>query len=286
MDRRTVGAYLAAPALVAGALAYPAAYPAAHHNLSSPADPVLTSEALVMIPAANEQWLEVAKEVYLVPSGFAKDGTTTFVQVPETSDLNASISGTESILLNAIESRWHGGGFTAADPLYVFGYSQAAVAAGMIEQQLHNDGIPSNTLHFVLVGDSAAGDGGGFLNQFMPTLLQYVPAAWQPATVELVDNVMTGLRVDSVIGAATPNDLYPTDVYTLTGDGFADWDGGRNVAGMFWEHLAYLGLTPAEIDDATPETIEQTVYHTIDSADVNMIAALANSLEVVLSALF
>lgn len=273
------GAGATALVLVAATLGYPtpADRPLDHLEYA------LTSEALVMIPSENQQWLDLAKSLYLEPSGFPDGGATTFLQVPETPDLNASMSGTEAILLHAIEQRWDSGDFNAGDPLYVFGYSQSAVAAGMIEQQLRDDGIPSDSLHFVLVGDSAAGDGGGFLNQAMGTLLQYFPASWHDSVASLVHEVLGWYRADSAIGATTPNDLYPTDVYTLSGDGFANWDGGRHVGGMFWDHLAYLGLTPDEIAGATQQTLGQTVYHTIDSADVNMFAALANSFEMIIS---
>lgn len=279
MNTGAIGACLAVPLLMAGILADPT--PAG--RFPAYRDYALTSEALVMIPSENDQWLDLTKTLYLEPNGFPDDGTTTFLQVPETSDLDTSMAGTEQILLDAVESRWRDGDFSAQDPLYIFGYSQSTVAAGMIEQQLADYGIPSGALHFVLVGDSAAGDGEGFLNQAMGTLLGYFPASWHDSVVELVQDILRWNRVDSVFGATTPNDLYPTDVYTLTGDGFANWDGGRNMSGMFWDHLAYLGLTPGEIGGATQETLGLTTYHTIDSADVNMFTALTNSFEMIMS---
>jgi hypothetical protein len=72
--------------------------------------------------------------------------------------------------------------------------------------------------------------------------------------------------------------LYPTDVYTLTGDGWANWDNGANIPGMFFDHLAYLDLSPAEIANATLTTDGLTDYFTIDSASVDIWSALWNEL--------
>ena len=61
-------------------------------------------------------------------------------------------------------------------------------------------------------------------------------------------------------GGATP-DLYPTDVYTLEYDGFADFpqypidpfsDTQRPVGGFFDQHLTYMDLTSEQIPNAIP----------------------------------
>jgi hypothetical protein len=74
--------------------------------------------------------------------------------------------------------------------------------------------------------------------------------------------------------------LYPTDAYSLTTDGWTNWDGGANTYGMFTDHLEYLGLTPAEIATATETTagsgVDPTNYFTIDDTNVNDLAALYN----------
>ncbi len=51
-------------------------------------------------------------------------------------------------------------------------------------------------------------------------------------------------------GNPTPNDLYPTDVYTLEYDGWADFphyplnvlSDLNAIVGMYTQHLTYLGL--------------------------------------------
>ena len=110
---------------------------------------------------------------------------------------------------------------------------------GMAEQQLAaRQGIPKHDLHFVMVGDSASAE-GGFLNTF----LDEFPASWQQSIVDLFKE----FGADEVLGQVTPDDYYPTDVYSLSGDGWSIYDNGLNNAGLFSDHLEYLGLTPAEI---------------------------------------
>ncbi|OBK86794.1 PE-PPE domain-containing protein [Mycolicibacter heraklionensis] len=242
----------------------------------------LAAEALVMIPAMNQDWLDLSKDLYLVPNGFDPDGTATFLQVPETNDLNASISGATQILIDAVAQRWSDGAFSSEDPLYIFGYSQSNVAAGLAAEQLHQQypDMPLDALHFVMVGDSAAD--GGFLSGFMATLLQGIPESWHDDVINMVYQFAAMMHIDSVIGLVTPSDLYTTDVYSLSSDGFANWDNGQQMVGMFSDHLAYLGLTPAEIASATDEVIGNATYHMIDSANVNMFQALLNSLDMII----
>ncbi|QZA10326.1 PE-PPE domain-containing protein [Mycolicibacter heraklionensis] len=278
-----VGALLGAPLVAAptviGAASGAAVVPDVDHQILEYG---LAAEALIMIPAMNQDWLDLSKDLYLVPNGFAPDGTATFLQVPETSDLNTSISGATQILVDAIAQRWSAGEFSSEDPLYIFGYSQADVAAGLAEEQLHQQypDMPLDALHFVMVGDSAAA--GGFLSGFMPTLLQWVPESWHDDVINMVYQFAEMMHIDSVIDLVTPSDLYTTDIYSLSSDGFANWDNGQQMAGMFSDHLAYLGLTPAEIAGATDEVIGNTTYHMIDSANVDMFQALLNSLDMIM----
>ena len=81
-----------------------------------------------------------------------------------------------------------------------------------------------------------------------------------------------------MLGAVTPDNFYPTDVYSLTADGWTNWDNGANTYGMFTDHLEYLGLTPSEIASATLTTDGMTNYYTIDNSNVNDLAALSNQL--------
>ncbi|ORW09484.1 PE-PPE domain-containing protein [Mycolicibacter longobardus] len=281
MSAKTIGSLLAVPLMVAGVTAGPAGATHAMHP-----DFALTSEALVMIPAMNQYWLDLSKDRYLIPNGFPEDGTATFLQVPQTYDLNASLRGATEILVAAIQNRWDAGTFDAEDPLYVFGYSQASVVAGQAQLQLAEYGIPTEALHFVLVGNSAAE--GGFLTGFMETLLSWVPEPWRDDVADLAAEIFRMLRVDEAMGQLTPNDLYPTDVYALTSDGWSNWAGGANMFGMFSDHLAYLGLSPEEVAGATlnPDIgSDLTRYFMIDTWDVNMFQALMNSAQMIMGGL-
>lgn len=281
LSAKTIGGLLAVPLMVAGVTASPAAVT---HSVHLDFD--LTSEALVMISAMNQYWLDLSKDRYLVPNGFPEDGTATFLQVPQTNDLNASLRDATDILVAAIQDRWDAGQFDADDPLYVFGYSQASVTAGLAQLQLAEYGIPTEALHFVLVGNSAAE--GGFLTGFMETLLSWIPESWRDDVADLAAEIFKMLRVDDAMGQMTPNDLYPTDVYVLTSDGFTNWAGGTNLAGMFSDHLAYLGLSAEEVAGATlnPDIgSDLTRYFMIDTGDVNMFQALMNSAAMIMGGL-
>jgi hypothetical protein len=148
--------------------------------------------------------------------------------------------------------------------------------AGLAEQQLYADKIPTSDLHFVMIGDSASAE-GGFLNAFVDSFPQPLQ---QPLTelLTLLDITAPGL------GATTPDNLYQTDVYSLSGDGWANWDDGANIGGLLTDHLEYLGLTPAEIATAgAPLVDDLTSYYTIDSANVDAFPALWEALMVSLN---
>ncbi len=64
------------------------------------------------------------------------------------------------ILTNAIVSQIQGGGVNAQNPVVAFGYSQSSVLSTFTMEQLHALGVPSDYVHFVLVGDTANPNGG------------------------------------------------------------------------------------------------------------------------------
>jgi len=242
----------------------------AHADGTAPAvDP---NDALVLIPAENQEYADVANALYLEPNGF--HGTATVYLTPDVGNEVQNVEPGVQALVHTIEADYAAGDLSAADPLYVFGYSAGAVEEGLAEQQLAADGIPAADLNFVMVGDSASAE-GGFLN----TVISSLPESLQQPTTELF--ALVGLT-PPVLGATTPDNLYPTEAYSLTGDGWPNWDDGANTYGMFTEHLEYLGLTPAEIASATQTTDGMTTYFSIDSANVNNVAALYNQLLLVL----
>ncbi|HEY1840640.1 MAG TPA: PE-PPE domain-containing protein, partial [Mycobacterium sp.] len=243
----------------------------------------LVDEALVIIPVDNPAYADAAADLYLHAAGFdvapdyANVATLDMPEVVPSGTLNDAVNYGVNELVGAVEDKYDAGDLSAENPLYIFGYSQSSVVAGMAEQQLHDYGIDGNDLHFVLVGDSASAE-GGFLNSF----LDEFPASWQQSIIDLFKQ----FGADEVLGQVTPDNLYPTDVYSLSGDGWAIYENGLNNAGLFSDHLEYLGLTPAEIGSATSDVIGQTDYHTISDAMVNSLEALWTQLQIADSILF
>jgi hypothetical protein len=273
VHKAVAGTALTVPLLITGALYSTIGSP---HSTATKdvrhADYTLTStdpnDALVLVPAENAEYADVANNLYLAPNGF--DGTAAVFLTPDDGNEVDNVAPDVQALVQTIESNYTAGDLSATDPLYVFGYSDGAVEEGLAEQQLHDFGIPSSDLNFVMVGDSASAE-GGFLNSFIDSL----PESWQQPTTELFAQLGVA---PPLLGATTPDDLYPTEVYTLTADGWANWDNGANTYGMFTDHLEYLGLTPAEIATATETTDDLTHYFSIDNSNVNDLQALYNQL--------
>jgi hypothetical protein len=238
----------------------------AHADTPTDVDP---NDALVLIPAENQLYADVANALYLQPNGF-DGGATVFITPSAGNEVQNVVPGVQA-LVQTIEADYNAGDLSAEHPLYVFGYSEGAVEEGLAEQQLatyDNGGILPSFLHFVMVGDSASTE-GGFLNSFIDSL----PESEQQSMTELFAQLGV---TPPVLGATTPDNLYPTDAYSLTTDGWTNWDGGANAYGMFTDHLEYLGLTPAEVATATETTDGMTNYFTIDDTNVNDLAALYN----------
>ncbi len=128
----------------------------------------------------------------------------------------------------------------AGDISTVFGWSQSSTISSLVMEQLDPTGTPApndDLLQFVLVGDPSAPNGGLFerfdgLN--LPSL---------------------GLLFDG----ATPADDFPTDIYTLEYDGYADFprypidflSDLNALLGMIDIHGLYLSLSTEQVDTAT-----------------------------------
>ena len=275
---------LGAGAAIAGAslIAAPVLSPAPHIEMrdvqftsGDGADsPLGDGTALVMggssIPIPPQSYVNAADTLYLQPRDFT--GTPQALDTPEgfypTTGVNsltadASEAQGAQILNGAITGQIADGNVDAANPVVVFGYSQSSALSTMTMEQLWNQGVPSDDVHFVLVGDTAAPN-GGLLERF------------------------TDLSVPSfgiTFGNPTPDDLYPTDVYTLEYDGFADFpqypidplSDLNAFAGMIYEHLTYLDLDPGQIQNAIPlETTGDSLtdYYMIGVQDLPLLDPL------------
>jgi hypothetical protein len=278
MKKVIVSALLATPTIMAGA-----AYLTPTHNVQH-LDYKLVDEALVIIPVDNQEFADAAANLYLQPSGFhllpdySNVSTLDMPEVVQGGTLDDAVSQGQQQLVSTIEADYTANEFGDGNPLYVFGYSQSDVVMGDAEQQLYDFGIPQDDLDFVMVGDSASAE-GGFLNTYIDSL----PTWLQPYVIEAFNEFGAG----DVLGATTPDDLYPTQVYSLSGDGWSIYDNGANDLGMYSDHLEYLGLTSQEIATAgAPITDGMTEYFTIQDSMVNSLEALWTQLQIADSVLF
>ena len=229
-----------------------------------------STDALVLGPTGyatpDAAYLAAADSLYLhMPIADVSALTT-----PETGDFGPSVTAGEADLIAAVNADYASGTMSAADPLTVMGYSQSAVIAGLAEQTFAQEGIPTQDLHFVLVGDTASAE-GGMLNDFVNML--------PPEYADIVTQYMDANGMGYLIGATTPDNLYPTDVYTIQGDGWSDFTPNivQDFDGMIFTHQEYLGLTATEIADASVTVDGLTNYFTITAPDMfdALVAAVA-----------
>jgi hypothetical protein len=200
------------------------------------------------IPIPSPTYVNSFDQLYLEPRGF--DGTAQALFNPnglypitgvKSLELDPSVVQGEKIIDDAVMGQIATGQVDAANPIVIGGYSQSSTTASLAMPLLANQGVPSDDLHFVLVGDPS-NPNGGLLERLD------VPAGSNPSFPSL-GITFTG---------AGPSDLYPTDVYTHEYDGFADFprypidflSDLNALLGIAFEHTTYLGLTPEQIDDA------------------------------------
>jgi hypothetical protein len=217
-------------------------------NGASADSPLGDGTALLMggtsIPQPSQLYLDAADTLYLQPRGFT--GTLQSLFTPEDTSPTSEARG-EQILDSTILQMFDKGDLSAQNPVVVFGYSQSASISTEVMRELAGQGVPSDDVHFVLIGDPDNPAGG----------MEIVTSALSPQY--LAANV------------ATPNDLYPTDVYTHEYDGVADFpkypinllSDLNATLGFIYEHGTYLSLTPEQIADAIqlPTTAADTMVN-------------------------
>jgi len=226
------------------------------------------------IPVPPERYVDAADTLYLASRGFtgspqALDTPAGFYPTTGVNSLTADASEAQGskILDAAILGQIATGKVDADNPVVVFGYSQSSAFSSMTMQQLESQGVPGDDVHFVLVGDTAAPD-GGLLERF-----------------DLPGSDLSVPSFGITFGDPTPADLYPTDIYTLEYDGFADFPqypinpiADLNAfAGMIYEHLTYLGLDADQIQNAVPlDTVADTLtnYYMIPVDDLPLLDPL------------
>ena len=260
---RALGPYLTASVAIAGAslITVPSVAPRLPDvqvreiqltDVDTADSPLGDGTALVFgpsgVPIPPLQYVGAADTLYLQPLGFTGTSQSSFIPdafypLTGVKSLGAvtSLGQDQQIMVSDIEGQIAAGGVSPENPVVVFGYSQSTDAASQIMSQLAQQGVPSDDVHFVLVGDPQ-NPNGGFVNTFDS------PAG----------NTAAFTPFDQSFEPATPSDLYPTDIYTLEYDGFADFPHYTTnllsdlnaYLGVFLEHFLYLDITPAQIDSA------------------------------------
>jgi hypothetical protein len=248
-----VGLVAAATALIAVQPAAPTDRRLTAVRLAGSEDGLGNGIALIMgpsgIPLPPPSYVDTVNTLYLQPLGFT--GTPEALYTPEgfypttgVKSLPAFVSETQGaqILTETVVRQIAGGQVDAANPVVVFGYSQSSALSSLAMAQLTELGVPPDDVHFVLVGDTAAPN-GGLLERFD------LPLGSNPSIPSL------GIT----FGYPTP-DLYPTDVYNIEYDGFADFPQYplnllallNAMVGLVLVHFTYLGLQPEQIAGAIP----------------------------------
>jgi hypothetical protein len=295
-----------APAAVAAAAAVSVVLAASAH--ADAEEPLVGSTNAIFLggtgqPTPSIEYVETAEKLYLEPLGFAGgtsicdmagnlpcDGSLQVLTTPEVFEFGPSSLQDETDLVYAIEAEYHAGDMSASDPLTVFAYSQSAIAVSAAESTLQQDGIPEQDLHFVLIGDP--NDAGGIATNIYGDLIQLFGGGATGTT--LTNDLLTGINEDQfapggLLSGDTPDSFYQTTVYTIDGDGVADWqqdwnaalavdDGnpfaalGNAVFHFFTTHVEYLGLTPEEVASGVATTTGLTTTITIpDGSDMGAI---------------
>lgn len=248
----------------------------AAHADDAPLGPLAGSDTAIILggttePTPSTAFAQTAENVYLHALGFDGGATSSTVcdmvatdpcaaplQVLTTPELiqqgPSSLTAADDVTL-AVQNEFaaNPGAFSATDPLTIFGYSQSATAESIAMTKLEADGIPSQDLHFVFIGDpSLAGTG------LWPNLVTDMDGIFGTS---LTNTLLTDFGFDGVLGNVTPDDLYPTTVYSLAGDGVANFQPDFTQGGLldplfnlFYRHVEYLGLTPTQVADATTTT--------------------------------
>lgn len=240
-------------------------------------------------PTPSPQFARSAENLFLNPLGFnggSTDSTVCYMdgtdpcsaplQVLTTPELiqqgPSSLTGASAIVL-AVQNEFNAnpGAFDAEHPLTIFGYSQSATAESIAMTRLAELGIPSDSLHFVFIGDPSTPDG----------IWQHIEAAMEATLGPNLTNYLLNLfGMTEVLGNLTPNDLYATTIYGLPGDPVANFTDVYADKGLFgalldilWPHVWYLGLTPEQVADATTTVDGNLTFVDINDSDINGLTA-------------
>jgi PE-PPE domain/PE family len=144
---------------------------------------------------------------------------------------DASVAQGVQILNNQITSLLNSG----TNPIGVFGYSQGATIASMEMPLLQAAGVPSSAVHFVLIGDSTPNGGIGerFIGLQLPSL-------------------------GTTYNGGTPSNAYPTTIYTLEYDMYADFP--RYPLNLLSDLNVIVGAVHFEYPNLTATQVQNAIH--------------------------
>jgi PE-PPE domain len=170
------------------------------------------------LPTPDGSYITGAESLFLGPNGYAGTAASALaLTTPESWDFGSSVTQGEQILVTAVVAEYALGGMDC-----------------------NALGVCNDPLTIFTYSQSSA----------IAALAEQELAADRIPT-DALRFVMLGANPTGV-----PDNLYPTEVYNIDGDVWAN----PTSLGATWQeilfglelHFAYLGLTPAEIDSATP----------------------------------
>ncbi|HTM85473.1 MAG TPA: PE-PPE domain-containing protein, partial [Mycobacterium sp.] len=119
------------------------------------------------LPQPPQAYLDAVEKLYLASHGFT--GTVQGLYTPEalypitgvkSLPFDTSVAQGQDILEKAILNEIATGNVNAENPVVVFGWSQSAVISAQLMPELAKLGVPSDYVHFVMVGDESIPNGG------------------------------------------------------------------------------------------------------------------------------
>jgi len=145
--------------------------------------------------------------------------------------------------------------YDAAHPLWVFGWSQGATAGSIAMAQLAHEGVNPNLLHFVFIGNPVGAD-------------TFTPGGGGTSSPDFFDTALLN-------GVQTPNNAFAVTDYTIPGDPVTD-PTSTSELGLFYEHMMYLGLTPAQVANQV-DTTDGMITNVEISGDFDQFSAWVNA---------
>jgi len=232
--------------------------------------PVPVAAALIMsesgVPTPSATYINNVYTKYVqpnFPSATAPQGLSTangLYPFTGVKDLTLNVSAARGVteLNNAILQQL--AALPPGSSIAVLGYSQSAIVSSLEMPQLLAQGVSNSQVNFVLLGDPMNPNGG---------LLARFPGLTLPSL---------GLT----FYGATPANAFPTVIYTLEYDGFADFpqypidflSDVNALLGVIFVHGNYAGLTGAQIGTAIQlptQGATQTTYDMIPTENLPLL---------------